>query len=382
MENNYSDECYEVLKMLKERRNVLISGAPGTGKSWLLGQVAQAFIDSFEVEVPTPTPIHSLTTRVPIPRVTTSDVNRRLQNIWPALIGLNRKVFRTVFHQNYKYRDFLSGVIPFIGGDGNQRFEISEGILYRSSEFAKLPDSASLLIIDEINRGPAVQIFGGSIVAIEPDKRLNNENSPTPETQFFELLNPESGQLVEYAFPENLYILAAMNQADVSVEPLDVAFLRRWAPISMVPSLRVLYNFFDIEENIQSPLPDNPSTVKDIYCAAVLAWEAINKRIKLGRGGEFQLGHGIFLVGHRNPPNDIPHALNFISESWGYISAHVEEVFFGDPRAISAALNIRPDVFHPYQLETAIFADEPRLNISCPNKIDSSNVYALLKAII
>ena len=46
-------------------------------------------------------------------------------------------------------------------------FRITEGVLYRASEFAKQPNSAALLIVDEINRGPTVQVFGGAIVAME-----------------------------------------------------------------------------------------------------------------------------------------------------------------------------------------------------------------------
>ena len=44
-------------------------------------------------------------------------------------------------------------------------------------------------IIDEINRGPAIEAFGGSIVAIEPDKRLDDNNQETVNTQKFEILH-------------------------------------------------------------------------------------------------------------------------------------------------------------------------------------------------
>lgn len=87
----------------------------------------------------------------------------------------------------------------------------------------KNQSSAALLIIDEVNRGPAVEVFGGSIVAIEPDKRLAPDNTETINTQKFEIMNME-GNMEEYAFPSNLYILSAMNSADASIAPLDVAF--------------------------------------------------------------------------------------------------------------------------------------------------------------
>jgi 5-methylcytosine-specific restriction protein B len=78
-----------------------------------------------------------------------------------------------------------------------------------------------------------VQVFGGAIVAIESDKRLASDGAKLAETQFFEMLDPVSGDVIEYALPHDLYILAAMNQADASVEPLDnrvLASLGTYAP--------------------------------------------------------------------------------------------------------------------------------------------------------
>lgn len=121
--------------------------------------------------------------------------------------------------------------MPVLGATGG--YCVNAGILYRANEFAKQENSAALLIIDEINRGPAIEVFGGSIVAIESDKRLNEDNTPNVATQFFEIINPVDGQMMEYAFSPNLYILAAMNQADASVAPLDVAFMRRWQSYSL-----------------------------------------------------------------------------------------------------------------------------------------------------
>ena len=163
-----------------------------------------------------------------------------------------------MLHQSSKYRDFLTGVMPDVRSKASGTFRITEGILYRASEFAKLPDSAALLIIDEINRGPTVQVFGGAIVAMESDKRLGDDGKPTNATQYFDLLNPADGELIEYAFPSRLFILAAMNQADVSVEPLDVAFLRRWAPFNLEPSTKVLRDYFGLPASAVGALVPRP----------------------------------------------------------------------------------------------------------------------------
>lgn len=381
MANEITQEVKEVLQLLKDRRNVLISGAPGTGKSRLLGEVANAFITSSIATESAPVPVHIPGASVPIPSAIPADTNPGLQSIFPAPSRTNRKIFRTTFHQNSKYREFITGMVPIIGAGGG--FRIMSGTLYRSSEHAKLADGASLLVIDEINRGPAVQVFGGSIVSIEPDKRLLEDNSNHPQTQYFEIIDPESSEIIEYALPEHLYILAAMNQADTSVEPLDVAFLRRWAPYNLEPNTDFLRNYFSLSETKIEPLPDTPTEIAHVYEAAIQSWEVVNSRIRLGRGAEFQLGHGIYLANNQTPPEVIQEALVFSAEVWGYIRMHIDEVFFGDLRGIAAVLNvIGGPQDHPYKLNETTFADEPRVDLIGPKKVDAENIYGLLRAIV
>lgn len=381
MAPNFSKSCYEVLELLKKRKNVLISGAPGTGKSSLLGEIARAFETSPVATVSAPAPVHVPGASVAIPAELPAEVDTALQSSWPASHRTNRKVFRTAFHQNYKYREFLTGLVPDIRDTG--KFKIITGVLYEASEHAKSDDGAALLIIDEINRGPAVQVFGGSIVAIEPDKRLNEDNTPLGETQFFQITDPATGSYVEYALPEHLYIVAAMNQADASVEPLDVAFLRRWAPYHISFDSKVLRDFFGLGASSSDPLPAAPEDVKQVYEAAIRALETINNKIKLGRGAEFQLGHGIFLTGRPALETDIAAAKIFVAEIWQYIQAHVEEVFFGDIRGVAATLNaLGTPPSHPFKLMETTFADEPRLELRGPERIDADNIYELLTSII
>lgn len=381
MASDFTNTCYEVLDLIKKRKNVLISGAPGTGKSSLLGEIARAFETSPTAAAPAAGPVHVPGAEVAIPAQLPANVNAALQNVWPAAHRTNRKIFRTAFHQNYKYREFLTGLVPDIQDTG--KFKIITGVLYEASEHAKSDNGAALLIIDEINRGPAVQVFGGSIVAIEPDKRLNEDNTPRGETQFFQIVDPRTGDYIEYALPEHLYIVAAMNQADASVEPLDVAFLRRWAPYRLSFNSSVLRDYFGLGAPDPNPLPVIPADAKQVYDAAIRALETINNKIKLGRGAEFQLGHGIFLTGRPAPETDIAAAKAFVAEIWQYIQAHVEEVFFGDIRGIAATLNaLGTPPYHPFKLAETSFADEPRLELRSPEKINSDNIYELLTAII
>lgn len=365
-------DANDILDLLENRRNVLLAGPPGTGKSMLLSEVASLF----EAKGHSSTPTHQPGAPVPIPPTPTTTL--------PGAIGTsaNRKVFRCVLHQSSKYRDFLTGVMPDVRvGTPPGTFRITEGILYRASEYAKQPDSAALLIIDEINRGPTVQVFGGAIVAIESDKRLAPDGKRTAATQFFDLINPVDGDLIEYAFPSRLYILAAMNQADVSVEPLDVAFLRRWAPFNLEPQSSVLRAHFGIAATPMASLPPSPSSADDVSEAAIQAFDAINQRIALGRGPEFRIGHGVLMANNAKPSN-VADSLAHFATAWRTVKNHIDEAFFGDVRGTAIVLNAdRGIAGNPYSLEETSFGDAPRAMINGPVSIDASQVYDLFVAL-
>jgi len=371
-----SPNTLAILRLLRDRHNVLISGPPGTGKSRLLNEVARAF----ERTAPSG-PVHVPGAKISIPK--TPPIAGELKGVLPSPEKTSRKIFRTVFHQNSKYRDFVTGLVPVVESKatgGGTTFRIVAGTLYRASEHARSKEGASLLIIDEINRGPAVQVFGGSIVAIESDKRLSPNGSPQLETMYFEIAAPDTGDLVEYALPHHLYILAAMNQADTSVEPLDVAFLRRWMPFRLDPSLAVLREYFQLPVENVGALPDASSSANDVYETAVRAWSAVNGRIRLGRGPEFQIGHGV-LMARGTAATSVDDALEDAAESWRLIRTHIDEVFFGDVRGIAAVLNVGGIGLHPYKLEDSTFADEPRLELVGPEIVPAQGVFALLRAV-
>lgn len=353
----------EILRRLQERKNVLLMGAPGSGKSRLMNRAARAFEAGAAIPA---VPVHYPGAAVPIPAVPAGTL--------PMLRRRHRKVFRTALHQNSKYRDFLTGIVPRLDGSGG--YEVCEGILYRANEFAKRDDSAALLIIDELNRGPAVEVFGGSIAAIEPDKRLAEDNSAAPGTQYFEILHPAAGANVEYAFSPHLYILAAINQADVSVAPLDVAFLRRWMTVPLNPDYQSLYDAFNIDRTV--PPPEDHPAAADVYHAAVRALEAVNRKIVAGRGAEYQLGQGVFLSGAPRGTS-VGDALDFVLDCWMAVYAHIEELFFGEPHALAYLLNAG-EPGSPYALEEIPFAGDVKYVLTHA-EISRDTIYGLYLAL-
>lgn len=350
----------EVLNLLAQSKNVLISGPPGTGKTRLLAEVATMFAAG------------GLADGV---AMLDHDAEVAIRD------ADETRVFRTVFHQSSKYRDFVTGMAPAIGAAHPGTFVIIEGTLYRASEHAAQPGCASLLIIDEINRGPAVQVFGGSLAAIEADKRLLPDGNPSDQTQYFEIMSAPDGIIVEYALPDRLYLVAVQNQADVSVEPMDVAFLRRFEPYRLEPNEAVLRAHYGLDAAV-STLPDEAHSPSELYEASVQAWRVVNERLSIGRGPDFQIGHGLLMLG--DPAGaDYAQALALVARGWARALAHIGEVFFGDTRSIAVTLNAmdNPPNFHPLELIEQAFGGELRYELRGQNLWLRERLYDGLRAV-
>jgi len=359
-----SGHAKHVLQALKTQKCVLIKGVPAAGKSRLLAEVESAFVQRPGAQVggnPTilvPPDGSGLSALLPSPR--RSDRRR-----WPL-----------VMNQNTRYRDFLRA--PQAKLDGGQGFELSKGALYRANEHAKTPNGAALITIDELNRGPAVQVFGPSIVAIEADKRADEDNAPIDgQTASFEL-QTEAGDYEDYWLSPHLYLVCAQNNADTSVEPIDTAFLRRFEPVDLFPDEGILLEHFGLSA-VDGDLPDTADNPEAVYRAAVRAWRNVNRKLRIGADADHQLGHGALM----NPNSDVPtatteEALRYVERGWARVDQHVGEVFYGKPEHVADAFWVNEGgLGHPYKLETTTFGDLDQLYL----ERDDSDLYRLLRAI-
>ena len=351
-----SPDVLRVFDALRHRKNALITGAPSTGKTRLLTDVARWFEKAPGVGFDPkgdPFPPAGGSEWLPSPR------------------RKNRKVFRMVFHPGTRQRHLLRGLEPIPRKSG--AFRYSKGILYLANEHALGNDGAALLIIDEINRGPAVESFGDAIVSLESDKRLEEDDGRGAESYPI-MLPSDAGDLEEYYFSSHLYILAAMNVADASVAPMDVAFLRRWVPIKLSPDVTMARSAL----NLSLETGEGGDTER-LLRALVNAWEQVNDRISLLRGAEYQIGHGVLIPGAGRDVSTLDSATSFVQERWSQVEQHVGELFFGDARAEVAVLGgITEDT---YQIEEGYLRTELTTKIIRPEPESSEEWVALLKAV-
>lgn len=135
-----------------------------------------------------------------------------------------------------------------------------------------------VFIIDEINRGEASKIFGELFFAIDPGYR--GKTDLMVQTQYQNLV-PESDVFANgFYVPENVYILATMNDIDRSVESMDFAMRRRFTWHEITPN-------------------DTESMLDEFKCAdeAKAAMHRLNAAIAEtdGLGAAYMIGPAYFL---------------------------------------------------------------------------------------
>lgn len=367
MSSGISKAARRVLRELRDSKAVLLTGPPATGKTAVMLEVRNLFVGGASDPVSIPE------AEVPIPAGTEVPTE-----LLPSPQRTDRRVFEITMDQHAKFKDFWRA--EEIAPGAGQEVRISKGILYRANEHALTPDGASLVEIDELNRGPAVGVLGRSVAAFEADKRLDPDTSkPTARTATFQLPD-DRGELVDYALSAHLYILAAQNNADTSVEPIDVAWLRRFSPIEFRPDRSVLIDYFGIED-LDGELPERPDTAAAVYIAAVRAWEKVNYRLEIGRGRDFQIGHGVFMGSDAAPPDSPEEALKFILKGWRRIEKHISEVFFNNVEGQVAVLYVGEAADHPYSQVQESFGSLQVPMIRRPDQLEPETLYRMLRAI-
>ena len=99
---------------------------------------------------------------------------------------------------------------------------------------SKVERKPYVLIIDEINRGEASKIFGELFYAIDPGYR--GKTDMVVQTQYQNLISETDVFAKGFYVPDNMFILATMNDIDRSVESMDFAMRRRFSWVEVRPT--------------------------------------------------------------------------------------------------------------------------------------------------
>lgn len=170
---------YEALTaLLRRKKNLILQGAPGVGKTFTSKRLAYAMMGKIDDE----------------------------------------RIKFVQFHQGYSYEDFMLGYRPCKDG-----FVLKHGVFYEfCHKAAQNPDQEFFFIIDEINRGNLSRIFGELLMLIEGNHR---DKSITLG------YNCE-----EFSVPTNLFLIGMMNTADRSLAMIDYALRRRFGFFTLKPA--------------------------------------------------------------------------------------------------------------------------------------------------
>lgn len=236
-----SDGCFltrEVLERMlstwREKKNLILQGAPGTGKTWLAKRLGFALMGAKD--------------------------RSRLRSFQ--------------FHPNLSYEDFVRGYRPSAGGS----LEVQDGPFLDMVRLAlSRPDEPVVLVVEEINRGNPAQIFGELLTLLESSKRHPDE---ALELSY----KDPGGHSRSIHLPPNLYLIGTMNIADRSLALVDLALRRRFAFETLEPNLNEAW-----ESWLVNRCGFEPAIVKVIRERI----ESVNRQIcsSPGLGKSFQIGH-------------------------------------------------------------------------------------------
>lgn len=184
----------EIDNTLKNGKNILYYGAPGTGKS------------------------------------------REVEDLYAK----DKSYVRAVFHSEYSYYDFIGTYKPYTNDEGKIEYKFRPGplaiALLNAFNDEKRMHS---LIIEEISRGDASAIFGEFFQLLDRDEKGRSEYKIDLDIELHKFFKENimsnnkdiQKEIIEKGkiyIPSNLNLIGTMNSSDQGVNVMDTAFKRRW----------------------------------------------------------------------------------------------------------------------------------------------------------
>lgn len=262
-----------------ESKNIILHGAPGTGKTYLTEETVKA----------------------------------------RKLIEEKKSEYELVqFHPSYSYEDFIEGIKPtkIIKKSGQMKFELKNGQfkqmcinafdeLNRANNDESYVAKTFYFIADEINRAELSRVFGELLLCIEDDKRLRFDGDKvvgtkvkTPNSNLWKKKHAvvtldENDKISEtgnkyFGVPENIYFIGTMNDIDRSVDSFDMALRRRfvWKHYKCEYDV-ILEKYNEIDEKLIESYIE--------ICKKVNLFITSEKDNGLSLGTSYEIGHSYFM---------------------------------------------------------------------------------------
>lgn len=247
----------KTLKILEHKKQIILQGAPGTGKTYNTAELAVSICN---------------------PNFTKGKNRDEIMDEYKRLCKEGQISF-TTFHQSMDYEEFVEGLMPS-NDSNNNGFEVKSGIFKNICTEALDKENSKknyVLIIDEINRGNISKILGELITLLEADKRVGETNELTATLPYSQ---------TKFGVPSNLYIIGTMNTADRSVGCIDYAIRRRFAFMTVKSDFAAIEDCFTKDELRES--------AKALYDkVASIIKENINSEFNFE---DLMIGHSYFIA--------------------------------------------------------------------------------------